>query len=132
MKEKRGKNMDDIAVLKAAADYLRDRPTVVCDPYPAYDGRVLDALNILPTDTDYLENHEKLENKAVGEMDLEDLSTMYTFIQRGERFCDGHIAGFIEDGSLLDLIDRHIALLEKKNAPRRFPFFFKRKAGKRQ
>ena len=39
---------------------------------------------------------------------------MYTFILRGERFCDGHIASYIEDGDLLALVERHIELLEKK------------------
>lgn len=114
--------MTDIEILRAAAEYLKDRPKVVFAPYPNYDERVIAALDTLPSDHEYLSHHEKLEDKAIRSMTLDDLATMYTFILRGERFCDGHIASFIEDGRLLELVDRHIELLEKEKA-RRLPFF---------
>ena len=106
--------MTDIKALRSAVEYLGDQPKTVFDPYPVYDDRVLTALNTLKSDYRYLEHYEKLENKAIEDMTLNDLAAMYTFIQRGERFCDGHIAAFIEDGRLLKLFRRHIELLEKK------------------
>ena len=106
--------MSDIDDLKASAEYLRSEPKVVFDPYPVYDDRVMRALNTFKPDYDYLEHYAELEGKAAADMSLEDLATMYTFIVRGERFCDGHIASFIEDGDLLALVERHIELLEKK------------------
>lgn len=106
--------MTDIQALRSAVEYLSNQPKTVFDPYPVYDDRVLTALNTLKSDYRYLEHYEKLENKAIEDMTLTDLAAMYTFIQRGERFCDGHIASFIEDGRLLKLFRRHIELLEKK------------------
>ena len=114
--------MTDIEILRAAAEYLKDRPKVVFTPYPNYNERVIAALDTLPSDHEYLSHYEKLKDKAIRSMTLDDLATMYTFILRGERFCDGHIVSFIEDGRLLELVDRHIELLEKEKA-RRLPFF---------
>lgn len=106
--------MKDLEILKAAADYLKDQPKVVFDPYPDYDERVMNALGTLKSDTDYLEHHANLEDKPIETLNLTELATIYTFIQRGERFCDGYIAGVIEDGSLLQLVNRHIELLEEQ------------------
>ena len=106
--------MTELKILKSAVEYLESQPKVVCDPYPDYDDRVMAALNTMKSDYEYIEHHDKLKDKAIEDMSLADLATMYTFIQRGERFCDGHIAGFIEDGRLLKLFNRHIELLKKK------------------
>ena len=113
--------MTDLEMLRAAEDYLKDQPKVVLDPYPDYDERVMAVLGSLKSDRNYLENHEKLENKAIETLNLAELATMYTFIQRGERFCDGHIASFIEDGRMLQLVRRHRELLEAKKPLRRLP-----------
>ena len=44
--------------------------------------------------------------KAIEEYNLDELKTMFTFINRGERFCDGHIAAYVENGDLLRLLKR--------------------------
>ena len=113
-KFKGGTGMNELKTLKEAADYLSGKPETVFDPYPQYDDRVMNALNTMKPDLNYLEHYADLEDKAIEDMSLKELATMYTFIQRGERFCDGHIAAFIEDGRLLKLFRRHIELLEKK------------------
>ena len=41
---------------------------------------------------------------------LDEIKTMLTFIIRGERFCDGHIQGRIEDGHVVALLRRLAAL----------------------
>ena len=109
----------DIESLKTAAEYLSGQPKVVCDPYPNYDNRVFYVLGSLPSDYAYLDHYSDLENKAIKDMTLDDLATMYTFIVRGERFCDGHIASFIEDGMLLKLVNRQIELLENERQRKR-------------
>ena len=111
-KRKAASETADIDSLKAAAEYLKSQPQVACDPYPNYDNRIFDVLGSLPPDYEYLDHYGDLENKAIGDMTLDDLATMYTFIIRGERFCDGHIASFVEDGRLLKLVNRQIELLE--------------------
>lgn len=58
-----------------------------------------------------LSNHEKIANKPIGEMNKKEIATMLTFISRGERFCDGHIASFVESGDLLKLMIRLKELL---------------------
>ena len=112
--------MTDIERLTEAAAYLKDRPKVTCNPWPEYDPRVM-AVFCLPEDRDYLKNHEKLAGKSIGEMTLHEIAAMYTFITRGERFCDGHIASYIEDGTLYKLVMRHLELLSgsaSENRPR--------------
>ena len=101
----------ELEVLRSAAAYLAAKPKVSYNPWPIYPDVVMEALHTLPADYDYLEHHDLLENKPIASMNLDDIATMYTFIQRGERFCDGHIAGFIEDGTLYMLIQRHMELL---------------------
>ena len=103
--------MTDLETLRAAAEYLKDQPRTPCDPYPNYDGRVIAALNTLPPDYDYLAHHEKIADKPIEKLTLAELATMYTFLQRGERFCDGHIAAYIKDGTLYKLVKRQQELL---------------------
>lgn len=113
--QKNRRNTDDKAVdvLHEAVDHLKDNPKVVFDPYPVYASEVMKALVILPLDNNYMKNHDKLDEGSIETMSLKELATMYTFIQRGERFSDGHIASYIEDGRLLRLFKRHLELLDK-------------------
>lgn len=109
---------DEYDVLVQAADYLKDNPKVQCNPYPDYDARVMNALGTLTGDKNYQTNYDKLKGKAIEKMSINNIATMYTFLLRGERFCDGHIASYIEDGTLLRLIRRHLELIESKNKHR--------------
>lgn len=103
--------MKDIEKLRLAADYLREQPKVEYNPWPVYPALIYDALRTLE-DLNYSENYDKLQGTAIETMTLEQIATMYTFILRGERFCDGHIASYIEDGTLYRLVLRHIELYE--------------------
>ncbi len=113
------KKTDDYKILCNAAARLKDLPEGVCNPWPDYDPSVVAALDTL-NDYDYLQHHEQLEGKAIESMNIKEIATMYTFIRRGERFSDGHIGAYIEDGTLYRLILRHIELLEKKRRLRIF------------
>lgn len=98
-------------ILSQAAEYLKDNPKVECNPYPAYEDCVMEALGTLELDQDYMKNHDEIGTKEIETLSLREIATMYTFIQRGERFCDGHIAAYIENGTIYKLILRHMELI---------------------
>ena len=64
---------------------------------------------------DFWQDFEYIEKNAgqwlkrpgfIEQAGLEEIKTMLTFIIRGERFCDGHIQGRIEDGHVVALLRR--------------------------
>ena len=102
----------DMDELKEAKAYLETNPKILFNPYPSYDSRIYTVLHSLGVDDMYMNNHDKINDKPIETMSLENLKTMYTFILRAERFCDGAIAGYVEDGSLAKMVKREIELLE--------------------
>ncbi|MCQ2518259.1 MAG: DUF6508 domain-containing protein [Lachnospiraceae bacterium] len=96
-------NMEE---LDSIIEYLKINKTVEFSPYPVYSAEIYKALDLLEEDINYLSNHRKIENKSINDMSKKEIATMLTFISRGERFCDGHIAGFVESGDLLKLMLR--------------------------
>ncbi len=93
-------------VLDRLIAYFENAPKIECDRYPDYPAEVGEALSLLPLDTNYLENHEKIEGKPYEEMTKDEIATMMTFLRRGERFCDAFILGYVENGDLLKLLLR--------------------------
>ncbi len=51
-------------------------------------------------DYNYIENSKIYKHKKIEELTLEETLSYITFIIRGERFCDGHIAYYLEDGTI--------------------------------
>ncbi|MBR1453983.1 MAG: hypothetical protein IJ593_05005 [Lachnospiraceae bacterium] len=51
-------------------------------------------------DFDYIRNSDKIRDKDIDDLTLDETLTMLTSIIRGERFCDGYIASAIESGAL--------------------------------
>jgi len=96
--------------LKQVITYLQTKPKVKCNPYPDYDARIFEVLRSLGEDRCYVSNHTKIMDKDISTMNLKNIKTMYTFMLRGERFADGCIMGFIEDGTLLKLVSRQLQL----------------------
>lgn len=105
----------DVNDLKEAQAYLEENPKVLFNPYPAYDGRIFTVLNSLGFDNMFMDKSEKIKDKPIEKMSLGDLKTMYSFIVRSEKFCDGSIAGYVEDGTLAKMVKREIELLEWYN-----------------
>ncbi len=103
---KKSEKKVDKKVLLECIEYLQENPKVEYNPYPVYDGRVMVALALLEPDYDYLSHYEAMNNMPIDKMNIDNIKTMLTFINRGERFCDGHIASFVEDGCLLRLLQR--------------------------
>lgn len=83
-------------------------------PYPQYDDVLMKALwaaqNIVGADDDYLASSERVRDVPLGSVSGAELSTWFTYILRGERFSDGHIAQHIESGELLMLLERLLVL----------------------
>lgn len=96
----------DRETLDAAIKYLSENRSVEYNPYPMYNDLIFAALDLLEPDYDYLAHHEKIGNKPIEELNRREIATMLTFIMRGERFCDGHIANYVESGDLLKLLLR--------------------------
>ena len=59
-------------------------------------------------DLKYNKNIENVKNKEISSLKVKEITTYLTFIVRGERFCEGHIASYIDNGILKKLILRVI------------------------
>ena len=58
----------------------------------------------------YMEIHKQIKNKEIKDLTLDEVIAYFTFINRGERFCDGHIAKFLDNGIFLKLFERFLEL----------------------
>ena len=87
-------------------------------PYPVYPEGLYEALyDLIYLDVDYLENHEKLAKPLdYSRMTKEEINTALTFILRAEWFCDGTLAGAIEEGDLLEILKRMKKLYGQEEA----------------
>ena len=72
--------------------------------FPLYDEEVNNWINefyrLKLPDYNYLDNIRKYKRKRIEELSLEETLSYLTFIIRGERFCDGHIATALENGTI--------------------------------
>lgn len=58
----------------------------------------------------YKEIYEKIEQKDINKLSKDELVAYFTYIERGERFCDGHIAKFLDNGIFVKLYERYLEL----------------------
>ena len=83
--------------------------------YPDYDDRVFPGLvaaqELAGIDVDYLRNVDRVSEAGIAEASLADLGTLFTYLVRGERFADGHVAAAIENGKVGRMLDRLTALV---------------------
>ncbi len=77
-------------------------------PFPIYpDGLYESLYELAVPDRNYIENYERLGDPIdYGNLTMEESRTVITHYVRGERFCDGLIAGAVEDGTLLKVAER--------------------------
>lgn len=72
--------------------------------FPLYDEEVNNWLHefyrLKLADYNYIDNFKIYKYKKIEELSLEETLSYITFIIRGERFCDGHIASYLEDGTI--------------------------------
>lgn len=104
----------DINVLTKAIAYLEEGHEVSprLSDVPDY---VLEPLDFFAPDYEYLKHHDKMQEKGITPdmMDMDDIRTMFTFFNRGERFSYGFTASIINDGELLSVYRR----LKELSAP---------------
>ena len=78
--------------------------------WPVYDERVFEGLEacqeLAGTDYDYLGHIEGIQTQPVSRATPAELATWFTWLLRGERFCDGHIARNLESGRVRELVTR--------------------------
>ena len=115
-----------IDAVKNATDikWNSDRETngVMEFPYPEYPNGIWSIASIFDPDTDYSDNYEKYcKGILPTDMNVHQIRTMLTFIERGERFCDGHVQRYLENNILLKLLlrldDLIVANDQKRSAP---------------
>ena len=84
------------------------------DGYPVYDERIRVFIEAVHSDEicdhNYLEHSDCIRDKAPEELTHRELCTFFTYIVRGERFCSGHIAGYIQNGILQELLECYLRL----------------------
>ena len=72
--------------------------------FPLYDEEVNNWIHefyrLKLPDYNYLDNYKIYKYKKIEELSLEETLSYLTFIIRGEKFCDGHIASYLEDGTI--------------------------------
>ena len=91
---------------RSTGERTKDGTEIFTMPYPIYPECVFDALKILGSDVNYLKYADKVRSKDISRMSLTDLRRLFTYYLRGERFCDGLIVEFVEDGLMLKALER--------------------------
>jgi|GEM_PF-3352049 len=85
-------------------------PGVHTMSYPRYDSRLMEALwgasELVGTDYGYIDRVDEVRELSIPEMSQSQLSTFLTWVQRGERFCDGFIADSVKEGKVLQALRR--------------------------
>ena len=95
---------------------------IIQKPFPEYSDEIWASFSIFVPDRDYSDNYEKCCKSVLPtEMNVHQIRTMLTFIERGERFCDGHVQRYLENNILLKLLlrldDLVLAYDQKRSAP---------------
>lgn len=76
-------------------------------PHPNYTLEMWDYIQLFEPDKNYAENYKEFcENVLPTNMNVRQIRTMLTYVQRGEHFCDGFLSGYIKDGTILKYLLR--------------------------
>lgn len=99
----------------------RTADEILTIPWVYYDRRIRDgvhaAMDLLGIDLDYQDHIDAVREQEVSEASAADLRTWFTFMSRGERFCDGFLSSHIEDVSLNALTKRLEQLINAGKLP---------------
>ena len=70
-----------------------------CNPYnKEVEDWISEFYNFKLQDYNYLKNYKIYKDKKIEELSVEETLSYMTYIIRGERFCDGHIGCYLENG----------------------------------
>lgn len=79
--------------------------------YTTYDDRVMKLFKYMPFyKKNYNKNIEKIINKDISKLKIEEIKKYITYIYRKERFFDGHIKIYIDNGILIQLLEHLLKL----------------------
>lgn len=78
--------------------------------YIQYDFCFYDLVKKLGPDYEYAKHIETVKQKPIAELTLAEIATHFTWLERGERFCDGLIASYIDNGTVTQLLEKLIEL----------------------
>ena len=83
---------------------ITDGDIPIIDTSVLYSGEILSFIGAFESlhlqDYNYLRNYDTYKHKKIEELSLEETLSYLTFIIRGERFCDGHIAYYLGNGTI--------------------------------
>ena len=90
--------------LKENSEKLSKLNTQKVDSIAVYDREINNWVrefhSLKLADFNYLSNYEIYKYKKIEELSLEETLSYLTFIIRGEKFCDGNIAYYLENGTI--------------------------------
>ena len=95
---------------KPTGEKTEDGKDIIQWPYPIYPDGLFESLYLLGSDYDYIKNMKDIKDKDISTMSLEEIRTFLTHIARGERFCDGLLEGYVENGLLAKALERILEL----------------------
>ena len=81
--------------------------------YYSYAGYVYDIINRVLKNViikDYKSQFELIKDKEISSLTIQEIQVYFTYISRGERFCEGFISGFLKDGTFKKLYERFLEL----------------------
>jgi len=82
--------------------------------YVSYHPEITSLFNYFSSNCkDYRKNIEKIKLKEISKLKLKEVDNYLTFIYRGERFSEGFISTFIDNGILLKLLNRLLEIFSK-------------------
>ena len=75
--------------------------------YPVYPKKVFEYMQLLPADINYIENYQQFRNDiTLEDLNIHQIQTVLTMLLRKEKYYDGFMAHYIEDGTILQLLLR--------------------------
>lgn len=90
-------------------------PGVYIMGYPDYPDGLYETLFLLDTDREYRHHFDAFPHDLLPtEMSVSQIQTLLTYIGRAERFCDGVLAEYVEDGTLLKVLLRLDDLMNRR------------------
>jgi len=94
-------------VLDDCIELLESGYKVEWKKHPEYDKRMWDIFNLLVErqhiDSDYM-NKAYVREKEIEDLTIDEVYSYLTWLMRGERFCDGHVSEYVDNGILLKLV----------------------------
>lgn len=64
-------------------------------------------MQLLPADINYIENYQQFRNDiTLEDLNIHQIQTVLTMLLRKEKYYDGFMAHYIEDGTILQLLLR--------------------------